>query len=192
MYYGRLVRVRAPEMRDLNAIMKHLNTYETRKFIVSLMPISENAEREWLERATTLSPWRDGHVELVIEDKYTDELIGNMGLHGISPQDRCAEVGIFIHNPENCGKGYGTDALRVLLWIAFHVLGLECVYLHYVKGNDRARRAYEKAGFKHAGVYRKRVYKEGEFHDLVAMDILREEFMQQYPPGTMVGERPQK
>jgi len=188
MYYGKIVRLRAPEMSDLTKILEHVNEWETRRFLGVVLPTSEKAEREWLEKATTSNPWKDGNLYLAIEDKQTGELIGTTGLHGVSAHDRCAELGIFIHNPENCGKGYGTDALRVVLWVAFHVLGLESVYLHYIDINERGRRAYEKAGFKHAGVLRRRIFSSGEFHNLVAMDILREEFMQQYPPGTMVGE----
>ncbi len=190
MYYGNLVRIRAPELSDLAKMMEHVNTFETRRFLGLSLPMSEKAEREWLEKATTSNPWKDGNAYFVIDDKQTGELIGTTGLHSVSAQDRTAELGIFIHNPENCGKGYGTDALRVVLWIAFHVLGLESVYLHYIDINERGRRAYEKVGFKHVGVCRRRIYNAGEFHDLVAMDILREEFMEAYPPGTMVGEPP--
>jgi RimJ/RimL family protein N-acetyltransferase len=190
MYYGQLVKIRAVEMSDLPKIMEYVNTWETRRFLGVLGPMSEKAEREWLEKATTSNPWKDGNVYFAIEDKETGELLGTTGLHGVSAQDRSAELGIFIHNPENCGKGYGTDAILVVLWIAFYVLGLQSVMLHYLHFNERGRRAYEKAGFKHVGVFRKRTFNSGEYQDLVAMDILREEFAEKHPPERQIGEAP--
>jgi RimJ/RimL family protein N-acetyltransferase len=67
-------------------------------------------------------------------------------------------------------------------------LGLNSVYLTTLDNNERAQRAYEKAGFKNAGVYRQGAYVKGAFHDFVIMDILKEEFLKEYPPGTEVGQ----
>ena len=74
-----------------------------------------------------------------------------------------------------------------MLWVGFHILGLKNIYLYALAHNERAIRAYEKAGFKHAGVFRKSIFVEGDFVDSVAMDIIDEEFFERYPPGTTVG-----
>jgi RimJ/RimL family protein N-acetyltransferase len=188
MYFGKLVRLRAPEMSDLEHVMKYWNTYQSRRFLGSAVPMSENTEKQWLESATTAKPWNDGSMVLAIEDKKTGEFLGTTSLFDISKAFRRAEFGIAIHNPEKHSKGYGTDATKVTLWIAFHVLGLRSVYLYALGHNKRAMRAYEKTGFRHAGAFRKAAFSEGEFHDLVAMDILSEEFLEEYPPGKMIAE----
>ncbi|MEM4735456.1 MAG: GNAT family protein [Candidatus Thorarchaeota archaeon] len=188
MYCGQLVRLRAPEVSDLSDMMKHINTYETRQFLLNKLPISQKAEQTWLERAAVYDPWRDGQVVFVIEDKNSHELLGTAGLHNISPQSRSAELGIWIHDPENCSRGYGTDAVRVTLWIAFHLLGLESVMLTCLDTNLRAQRAYEKAGFRKVGILRKHMMSSGQLHDVVVMDITREDFMAAYPPGSTVGD----
>ncbi|NWF95541.1 MAG: GNAT family N-acetyltransferase [Candidatus Thorarchaeota archaeon] len=187
MYYGEKVKLRALEMTDLPMIMEHINHWDTRMFLGNALPISERAEAEWLQRAMTATPWKDGNLYLAIEDKRTGLFIGTTGLHDISPQTRHAELGIFIHNPDNCGKGYGTDAVRVMLWVAFHVLGMEAVMLRHLDINERARKAYLKAGFKPVGVMRRTAFIGGQFHDLAVMDITREEFLELYPPGSFVG-----
>ncbi len=190
MYFGELVRLRALEMTDLSNIMKGWNNFEMRRFLATAFPNSENAEREWLERATKSDPWKDGSLVLVIEDKKTRAFLGTTGLHSISKQNGRAEFGIAIHDPKNFGKGYGTDATRVMLWVGFHVLGLNSIYLYTLAHNVRAQRAYQKAGFKKAGVYRQMMFVEGKFHDTIAMDVLRDEFLELYPPGSRVGEPP--
>lgn len=187
MYYGEKVRLRALEMEDLDVILEHFNNLEIRQFLNSQIPMSRNAERQWLERSTTMDPWKDGGMTLAIEDKKTGEFLGTVSLFGISKQHKRAEFGIAVHKPENLGKGYGTDATRVMLWIAFHILGLNSVYLITLDFNERAQRAYEKTGFKKAGVFRQGAYLKGEFKDFIIMDILKEEFLKEYPPGTEVG-----
>jgi RimJ/RimL family protein N-acetyltransferase len=99
-----------------------------------------------------------------------------------------AEFGIAIHSPENWGKGYGSDATKVMLWIGFQVLGLNSIYLYTASFNERGQQAYEKAGFKTVGTFRQAVFIEGQFHNFIAMDILKDEFLEMYPPGKVVGE----
>ncbi|MCK5301687.1 MAG: GNAT family N-acetyltransferase [Candidatus Thorarchaeota archaeon] len=176
-------------MSDLDNIMKHWNTYEMRRFLGSPLPISKRAEEEWLEKATTQNAHKDGRIVLVIEDKNTREFLGTTSLFDISNHSRRAEFGIAIHNPEKMSKGYGTDATRLTLWIGFHQLGLNSIYLYTLSFNERAQRAYDKAGFKRAGILRKSMFAEGDFHDMIIMDILRDEFFEKYPPGTLIVEK---
>ncbi len=187
MYYGEMVRLRALEMEDLDNIMKYWNTLELRQYLDNQMPMSRNTERQWLERSTTMDPWRDGGMTLAVEDKKTGEFLGTVSLFRIQKQHKRAEFGIAIHKPENLGKGYGTDTARVMLWIAFQILGLNSVHLITLDTNERAQRAYEKAGFRKAGIFRQGAFVKGAFHDFIIMDILKEEFLKEYPPGTEVG-----
>lgn len=188
MYYGEKVKLRALEMDDLDIILKHFNNLELRQYLDNQIPMSRLAERKWLERATVQDPWRDGGMTLAIEDKKSGELIGTVGFFDIHKQHKKAEFGIAIYGSDNLGKGYGTDTTRVMLWIGFHILGLNSVHLITLRHNVRAQKAYEKSGFKIAGVYRQAAYVKGSFHDFIIMDILKDEFFETYPPGTAVGE----
>jgi diamine N-acetyltransferase len=188
MYYGEKVNLRALEMEDLDSIMENWNNLEMRRFLATAWPMSRNTEREWLERATTVDPWRDGKIILAIEDKKTREFLGTVSLFDISKQSQRAEFGIAIHNPNNFGKGYGTDATRVMLWVGFHILGLNSIFLLTLDENERAQCAYEKAGFKRVGTFRQATYIFGKFHDFEIMDVTRNDFLRVYPPGTQVGE----
>lgn len=188
MYYGDLVKLRALETDDLDIILKYWNNLDLRQFLATAWPMSKNAERKWLERVTMTNPWRDGEMVLAIEDKKTSEFLGTVSFFDISKQHQRAEFGIAIHNSDNLEKGYGTDTTKVMLWVAFHVLGLNTVFLLTLDINKRAIRAYEKAGFKHAGVFRQGAYTLGKFHDFQIMDVTKEEFLKMYPPGTEVGK----
>jgi RimJ/RimL family protein N-acetyltransferase len=85
-------------------------------------------------------------------------------------------MGIQIGEREYWGKGYGTDALRVLLRYAFDELNLARVSLSVLEGNVRAMRSYEKCGFKYEGRERQAWAYEGRRWDEVYMGLLREEW----------------
>ena len=185
MYDGKLVSLRALDLSDLDAIEEHWNTWELRRSIGVPLP---GSRRDWLEFATKANPWKDGELNLAIIEKATGEFLGTIGLRDIALPHRRAEFGISIHNPKNRSKGYGTDAIRVMLWIGFHLLGLQSIYLDTFPDNLEAHRAYVKAGFKEVGLLRNIEFREGAFQDLLIMDILRDEFFESYPPGTTVGD----
>ena len=88
-----------------------------------------------------------------------------------------AFAGIGIGEREYWGKGYGTDALRILLRYAFTELNLHRVTLDVFEYNPRAIRSYEKAGFVIEGRVRQFLNREGRRWDLIYMGILREEWV---------------
>ncbi|MHA2366606.1 MAG: GNAT family N-acetyltransferase [Candidatus Hodarchaeales archaeon] len=188
MYFGEKVKLRAVEESDLPQILKYVNEWTTRRTLGLQFPISETFEKKWVERASELDPWKDRNLSYIIEDKTTQEYLGTVGLHNIDPKNRNAELGITIWNINKQGKGYGTDACLVMLWVAFHILNLNSVYLRYMEINKRGQRAYQKAGFKQSGKLRQAMFTEGSYHDLFFMDILKEEFLEHYPPGSYVGQ----
>ncbi len=188
MYCGKKVRLRAFELDDLDDLVKHIHNLETRQYVAHALPSSTLSQRERLEQMTKIDPWNKGSMALAIEDKETGEFLGGLHLGSISKQNRNADLGIMIHNPVNFGKGYGTDAIRVMLWVAFNILGLESVYLSTFPKNERGQRAFKAAGFKEGGLRRRAIFTMGEFRDIIFMDIMKEEFFERYPPGVTVEE----
>ncbi|HSD83118.1 MAG TPA: GNAT family protein [Anaerolineae bacterium] len=105
-----------------------------------------------------------------------DRLIGLIGLYVISWPHRDASLGIQIGERTDWGKGYGTDALRVLMRYAFDELNLYRISLSVLAINARAIRAYEKCGFRAEGRERRMYAYEGQRWDEVHMGLLREEW----------------
>jgi RimJ/RimL family protein N-acetyltransferase len=87
-----------------------------------------------------------------------------------------AWVGIGIGDPDYWGKGYGTDALRLLVGFGFGQLNLRRISLNVFGYNQRAVKSYLKCGFKEEGRLRQWMLRGGERHDLIFMGILREEW----------------
>ena len=102
-------------------------------------------------------------------------LAGHIGLWGATPKDRCATLGIALGR-EHIGRGYGTDAMRVIVNYAFRELGLHRLQLDVAPFNPAGIRAYQKAEFVEEGGRRESVLHDGHWYDEVLMSILDHEW----------------
>ena len=128
-------------------------------------------EKDWLEENLK----KGSHIYAIVLNE-TDELIGNVGVEDIKPAHGTATVGIFIGEAQNRGKGYGTEALNLLVGYAFGVLNLQNIMLMVFEFNQNAVKSYQKVGFKEFGRRRKAYYLNNQYHDIIFMDITREDW----------------
>jgi RimJ/RimL family protein N-acetyltransferase len=109
-----------------------------------------------------------------------DILLGRCLLFNIDWVDRRAMAGIVLGEKTYWGRGYGQDAMRLLLDYAFNLLNLNSIMLGTFSFNERAINCYKKVGFKEIGRRRQfRIIGDKKF-DLILMDILAEEFESPY------------
>jgi RimJ/RimL family protein N-acetyltransferase len=111
-----------------------------------------------------------------ISERATLRPIGTAGLMAINHAHRTAEFGIGIGEPDCWGKGYGTEASRLVIDYAFTVLGLHNVMLRVFNYNERAIRAYQRVGFREIGRQRQAQRIGARVYDVVLMDILATDF----------------
>lgn len=77
-----------------------------------------------------------------------EQLIGNAGFVDIDPVKKEATLRITIGHPDATGKGYGSEAVTLLVRYAFEVAGWKRLILKVLASNMRAIRVYEKVGFR--------------------------------------------
>jgi RimJ/RimL family protein N-acetyltransferase len=139
----------------------------------TVLPRSEAATREqvagWVTNKDTIAGFS---VEALGDEP---QLVGHAGLFGMGVKDRCATVGIVLGR-QFLGKGYGTDAVRVIVSYGFREFGLHRVQLDVLAFNVRAIAAYRKAGFVEEGRRREAVLHDGRWYDDVLMSILEQEW----------------
>jgi RimJ/RimL family protein N-acetyltransferase len=102
--------------------------------------------------------------------------IGEVMLTDLDRVNGSAQVGIFIGESDEWGKGYGTDAVRALVDFGFAELRLERIWLEVGTENPRAQRSYEKAGFTQEATFRHDRWEGGRYTDGHVMSILHEEW----------------
>ncbi len=98
--------------------------------------------------------------------------IGNIYLRQIDWLAGHAELGMFVGDPTQRGKGYGKAALRLLVRHAFEDLGLHRLHLTLLADNGPAMRLYESCEFRVEGTLRDHAFKDGAFRDLLVMGLL--------------------
>jgi len=178
MLEGKRVRLRSFELSDLDDIMRHWNSMELRKLVGSADrgPVCRNDEEEWIR-----STWKERQERraftLAIESIADAKLVGGISLFRIDWTSRSAMLGISVYNSENWGKGYGQESVNVILDFAFQTLNLNRVELKTFDFNKRAQKCYLKVGFKEVGRRRKACFIDGQYHDDVIMDILKDEWL---------------
>lgn len=109
-----------------------------------------------------------------------NELIGNIGFNNLNELHRTAVVGVMLANEKYQHKGYGTEALNLLLDYGFSILNLKNISLNVFEYNEVAYNLYKKVGFRETGRIRKAVELLGERYDVILMDILPEEYESKY------------
>ena len=105
-----------------------------------------------------------------------DKLIGFIAFDGINWTDRDSYVAIGIGEQDFWNKGYGSDAMRLMLRYGFTELNLHRVSLNVYAYNLRGIRSYEKCGFKPEGRIREFVLRDGQRSDMLHMGILRDDW----------------
>ena len=109
-----------------------------------------------------------------------DELLGNIGFNSVDLLNRTAVIGIMLGNPNYQRKGYGIEAVKLILDYGFSFLNLRNISLSVFEYNEAAYNLYKKAGFKEVGRLRKAVEILGKTYDVIIMDMLKEEFQSVY------------
>ncbi|HEU5369639.1 MAG TPA: GNAT family protein [Ktedonobacterales bacterium] len=116
---------------------------------------------------------RDGpHFAIEADGKY----IGHCLLYQFDHTAHTCMLGIGIGDSAYQGRGYGREALRLLLDYAFRRRNLHKVSLTVSGDNERAIRAYRACGFVEEGCLRQHVWGNGVYLDLVCMGLLRSEW----------------
>lgn len=121
------------------------------------------------------------NTTFTIYERATWRPIGTTGLSAIDHRNRRAEFGIMIGEPDCRGKGYGTEATRLVLDYAFTVLGLHNVMLRVFAYNISAIRVYEKAGFREFGRRRECYLMDRRLWDDVYMECIATEYTSSAP-----------
>ncbi|MDE7283442.1 MAG: GNAT family N-acetyltransferase [Lachnospiraceae bacterium] len=135
---------------------------------------SDEKAEGWFDEIQKLQGNR--HIRLGIF-KNDGTVIGDVALQDIDRVNRNCSVGMGMAKIENRSKGYGTQAVMLMLNYGFRYLGLERITANTLDLNIGAQKLLDKCGFVLEGRERKSVYLNSEMHDKLNYAILKEEFL---------------
>ena len=167
---GEKVYLRPLEPEDAPVIQRFINDPAISRNLQAYRPYTLAMELAYIGQAAQ-SPT---DLSLGVCPRHDDRLVGTVSLHAIHPKDRRAELGIAIGEQSEWGKGFGTDATRLVTAHAFDTLNLNRVALTVYAFNERGIHVYEKLGFQREGVLRQYTFADGRYHDALVMSVIRE------------------
>lgn len=164
------VVLRPINLDDAEMVVKWRNSEAVKPFFIYQEELTVEGQRKWIETKV-----KSGEVvQFIIIEKKTQSPIGSIYLRDIDYKFHKAEYGIFLGEETAKGKGYGTQAAKLMIGYAFDTMKLHRLYLRVFADNTRAISSYRKAGFSQEGLLRDDVYLNGKYRDIVWMSILNE------------------
>ena len=161
-----------PVRRDLLPLYQAwMNQLDTTRFLRMGVYSLEN-EQNWYEGVAKA----DGIAYFTIYELATMKPIGGVDLHAIDQANRTAALGIMIGDRDSRGKGYGTEAVRLMCDCGFNAMGLNSIMLLTFAWNIAGQKAYTKAGFREFGRRRAARWFAGRYWDDIYYDILADDF----------------
>ncbi|PKO19251.1 MAG: GNAT family N-acetyltransferase [Chloroflexi bacterium HGW-Chloroflexi-10] len=170
--YGKAVVLRPITVEDAPAVFAALADKETMRLTGTQQDFTYDQVEDFCEKISQADDRLDYAITLPEAPAY----IGEVVINGIDWENRSANFRIAMGGQQYFGKGYGTEAARLILNYAFQTLGLHRVELEVYDFNPRAQHVYEKIGFVREGVRRDVLLREGEYHSAIQMSLLEAEY----------------
>ena len=176
MIEGDRVRLRKLERTDLPLLHRWMNDRDVMAWarfspdhMVSLSALEKDYEKE-------LTGEDRERTTFFIEERATGRPIGWCTARTWDRKHVSANLGIGLGEKDFWGKGYGTEAVSLLLGIVFDQQGWHRAELYTLAENERAIRSAEKAGFRRCGQEHESAFYDGAYHDIIEMELLRSEW----------------
>jgi RimJ/RimL family protein N-acetyltransferase len=175
---GKQVYLRPLNEKDLPSICRWANDPEIRRSTGEVLPMSMKKASDFYEKVHT----DENRVWFSVVLHEHDRLIGETGLLRMFHPWRTTDLTLIIGEKDCQDKGYGREALFLLLDYAFGYLNFHRVSVGIVGFNERALHFYERAGFLKEGIQRDGYYFDHTYSDFIMMSILEDEFRSHYSP----------
>ena len=163
-----------PDDRELMAKWSADSDYYRNLDDDPIRPMNAGYFEEWIGHPTKQ---HGEHQTFMIVAKPENARIGFLGVFDIKYPNASAMFAIGIGDPAYRGKGYGREALGLMLDYAFDELGMYRVGLRVMAYNTHAIKAYESIGFVREGAQRGASWREGQRYDIHFYGILRDEWI---------------
>lgn len=164
---GEKIYLSSMNIEDMNKYIRWMDNPEV-AVVIGIYEENSNpdAAREYVEKCIRDS---DMHFAIVREDN--DTLIGNIGLENSNRTASSTTVRFFIGDRENRGKGFGTEALRLVCHYAFEELHKRNIYLWATDYDEQSISVYEGVGFAEAGRLPDCIRIEDKYYDKILMEL---------------------
>jgi len=181
MIVGNKIIIRRVEKEDLPEIHKWASDFEIKELFDLTIDFSSYQK---LISNFNADEKNDNCCDFTIIEKETKNPVGKCSLTDVDYVNRKSLCTLYIGDNESSDKGYGTEAMYLLMKFAFEDLNLNRLGLWVFDFNKRAIKCYKRCGMKVEGIMRDGVYRNGKYHDMYFMGILSQEYYDMIKGGT--------
>jgi len=147
---GKHIYLRALEPEDLDFIFELENNEDFWELSSTQTPYSRYVIKRYLENAHK-DIYEVKQLRLVISS-YKDEPLGLIDFFDFDFKNKRAGIGIIIKNSKDRGKGYGAEALELLVSYGFKHLNLHQVYCNVSEVNEASIKLFKSQKFEEVGL----------------------------------------
>jgi len=178
MIVGQKVNLRLFTEADLSEFLKLTGNLKNRG---EYWPVFLHAETKLRKQYAEDGLWGEQFGRMAITDQQNN-MLGEIYFFKGPIHTDGYEVAYQIFRPEDRGKGYTTEALRLFVDYLFLLKPINRLQVSIIPGNTASRKVAEKCGFQYEGRLRGVFFVRGKFADLEMFSILRKEWETTYKP----------
>lgn len=142
---GETIKLRALEPSDIDFLESTENDESLWQLSNTIVPFSRYQLEQYILTAS-MDIYESKQLRLVISD-YSNQPIGFIDLFEFDPVNNRAGIGIVILEANKRGKGFGKEALELLIQYSFSVLNLHQLYCQISESNNHSLNLFESLGF---------------------------------------------
>lgn len=171
---GKRIMLRAFRSEDAAPLWDSMDNKEFNKLTGSHGEFTREMIDDYVARQIAADD--DSRASFIITLPDDSKALGEVVINEIDHDNHSANIRIAMFHEGAVGKGYGTEAMKLMVNYGFTQLDLHRISLGVYVFNPRAIRAYEKVGFKREGVLRDDLFWDGQYVDSIVMSILAHEW----------------
>lgn len=169
---GSKINLRPITVDDAAGMFSSLSDEESMRLTGTQSSFTLEQVARYCERVSKADDRADYAITLKDDPAY----IGEVVLNDIDALNRSASFRIALASSTHFGKGYGSEATRLIIDYGFRTLNLHRIELEVYDFNPRAQHVYEKIGFVREGVRRDVLRWDGVYQNAIIMSILEHEY----------------
>jgi RimJ/RimL family protein N-acetyltransferase len=178
---GGNIYLRPLTLSDTDLIVKWRNTDSVRKNLFSQELITPESHKKYYNEYIETHKCHQFILEQIVYENgniYSFSVpVGTVYLKNIDHLNSKALIGVFIGEGVDRGKGFGKEAVQLILQYGFLQLGLNKVYLQVIYNNEKMIGICEEIGFVKEGKFREDYFRDGVYYDIEQLSILKSDFL---------------
>ncbi|PCH49379.1 MAG: GNAT family N-acetyltransferase [Flavobacteriaceae bacterium] len=167
---GKNISLRALEPKDLDFLFSTENDESFWEISSTQAPFSKYILKKYIENASQ-DIYEAKQYRFVICD-IKNKPVGMIDLFDFNPQHQRVGIGILITS-KNQAKGYGCEALEMILDYAFTYLNVHQIFANITSDNLKSISLFEKYNFKKVGIKKDWMYANSSFKDEILYQLIK-------------------